>query len=277
MTPMYPSRSDAARMGLEAVQILTDGGYVAPSGRAVKLGAEVERARRSTVSYPPTKAPPAPVTGGKTLRLEAVNGSSLAAAKRLVDEGCAPAVLNFASAKHPGGGFRTGARAQEESLCRASALFACLEGDPMYSHHEAHRDPLYTSWAIYSPLVPVFRGDDHALLEVPWRAAFITAAAPNAKVVLERQPGRRGEVSRALEERVRRVLAIAAGHGHEALVLGAWGCGVFGNEPAEVAQLFDEALRGAYAGRFSRVVFAVLDSSPEQRFLAPFAALATRA
>lgn len=267
---LYPSRSHAARLGEEAVRIITDGGYVAPSGRHVKLGAEVERARRSTVSYAPTSPVPAPRLAGRALRVEAANETSLAAAKRLVDEGCAPVVLNFASAKHPGGGFRSGARAQEESLCRASTLFACLEGDPMYAHHARQHDPLYTSWAIYSPEVTVFRGEDHALLEAPWRTAFITSAAPNAKVLRDRAPGRSGEVLRALEERVARVLAIAAAHGHEALVLGAWGCGVFGNEPAVVARLFGEALRGPFAGCFSRVRYAVLDSSPEQRFLGPF-------
>lgn len=264
-------------MGEEAVRIITDGGYAAPSGRAVKLGAELERARRSTVSYPPEAPVPAPSTSGKVLQVEAVNETSLVAAKRLVDAGLAPLVLNFASARHPGGGFLTGARAQEESLCRSSGLFACLEGDPMYAHHEARRDPLYTSWAIYSPEVPVFRGEDHRLLEAPWRAAFVTAPAPNAKVLLARAPARAPELARALEERIARVLAIATGHGHEALVLGAWGCGAFGNRPALVAKLFGEALRGPFAGRFSRVIFAVLDSSDEQRFLAPFARLVTRA
>ncbi|MCZ7684092.1 MAG: TIGR02452 family protein [Sandaracinaceae bacterium] len=66
------------------------------------------------------------------------------------------------------------------------------------------------------------------------------------------------------------MLAVAAHHGHDALVLGAWGCGVFRNDPTEVAGLFGEALEGRFAGAFARVVFAVLDSSEERRFIGPF-------
>jgi uncharacterized protein (TIGR02452 family) len=133
------------------------------------------------------------------------------------------------------------------------------------------RDALYTSSAIYSPAVPVFRDDDGKLLEEPYLLAFITAPAVNAGVVLGRDRARRAEVTAAMRERVRRVLAVAATHGHDALVLGAWGCGVFQNDPAEIADLFAEALHGPFHGTFATVVFAVLDSSPEQRFIGPFA------
>lgn len=273
MTSLYPSRAEAARRGNEAVSIILDGGYVAPSSTRIELRDDIERARAATVSYAPTDAIPAWRPRAGALRIQVENTSSLAAARTLTGAGHDVCVLNFASAKNPGGGFRTGARAQEESLCCASALFACLDGDRMYEHHRARHDPLYTAWAIYSPGVPVFRADDGRLLEAPWHAAFITAPAPNAKVVLERDASRTQEIAEALRTRVWRVLGIAAGHGHDALVLGAWGCGVFGNSPAQVAALFDEALRGDFAGAFSRVTFAVLDSSDERRFIGPFESL----
>ena len=63
--------------------------------------------------------------------------------------------------------------------------------------------------------------------------------------------------------RVRRVLSIAARHGHAAVVLGAWGCGAFGCHPDDVAPAFAEALTGAYAGVFERVTFAILDMSAD--------------
>lgn len=77
----------------------------------------------------------------------------------------AVAALNFASATHPGGGFLSGARAQEESIARSSGLFACLEGREMYSWHRSRLDAMYSDWIIYSPDVPVFRTDDGELLE----------------------------------------------------------------------------------------------------------------
>src|SRR5207253_843688 len=99
--------------------------------------------------------------------------TTLASARRLVAAGQRPAALNFASAKHPGGGFLNGALAQEESLARSSALYACLVGNPMYTFHQAQSDALYTDYAIYSPDVPVFRGDDGALLPEPYLCSFI--------------------------------------------------------------------------------------------------------
>jgi uncharacterized protein (TIGR02452 family) len=178
--------------------------------------------------------------------------------------------LNFASATHPGGGFLTGSRAQEESLARSSGLYACLDGQPMYAFHQGRRDPLYTSYALYSPDVPVFRTDDGTLLEEPWRCSFITAAAVNAKAVLQRDPSRRPEIRQAMRERIHKVLAIATVHGHDTLVLGAWGCGAFGNDAEEIAELFREALAERFVGVFATVVFAVTDWSRERHFIGPF-------
>src|SRR4029077_16450700 len=100
--------------------------------------------------------------------------------KRLVDDGKQPIALNFANGIHPGGGFLSGALAQEESLCRSSALFATLENDPMYEAHRIRPLPDSTDWVIYSPNVPVFRSDDGTALDNPWPLSFVTCAAPVA-------------------------------------------------------------------------------------------------
>lgn len=266
------SRAKAAAEGREALAIIREGSYLAPGGR-VDVAQAIARAVAEAREYPPdvpVAQPSAPGPHPTSFTVE--NGTSLAAAQRMVQADAEPPmVLNFASARNPGGGFLGGARAQEESLARASALYATIEHSPMYAHHRhEHRDCLYTDWMIHSPGVPVFRDDRGALLDAPYACAFITAPAPNAGVVLGRAPERREEVRAAMARRVGRMLAIAAHHGHSRLVLGAWGCGVFKNEPAQVAACFDHELRGAFAGVFREVVFAVLDWSEERRFVRPF-------
>jgi len=267
---MSLSRERAAALGQDTQHILADGGYTTERGMVVDLGPLIACARAGTRSYPPEAALPAQLPGLRPTTFEVTNETTLAAARRLVVAGAHVAALNFASARYPGGGWLSGARAQEESLARASALVPCIAADPMYALHARMRDALYTSSAIYSPDVPVFRDDDGRLLEAPYSIAFITAPAVNAGVVLERDPSRRDAITAAMRERVARVLAIAAIHGHDGLVLGAWGCGVFKNDPAEIAAMFDAALRGPFAGAFETVVFAVLDTSPEHRFIGPF-------
>lgn len=269
-----PSRNECARLGREAVEISARGEYVAPSGRRVDIAAAVASAIAGTRDYEPTTSVP-PLSASRRVgstRITVVNGTSLASARSIASRtGATPLVLNFASAKNPGGGFLNGARAQEESLARASALYPTIVNSPMYAHHRAHGDCMYTSWMIHSPSVPVFRDDDtNALLEEPYACAFLTAPAPNAGVVLERQPGRREEVDRVMAERVTRVLAIAAAEGHRHLVLGAWGCGVFANDPRVVARAFKGDLTGPFAGLFDEAVFAVLDWSDDRHFVRPF-------
>ena len=267
---MYLNRNRAAELGQETVRIIEAGGYRAPSGAAIDMRDALRRAQAGTRSYPPEHALPMPLPFDGATAVEVVNETTLAAALRLVQRGHRPVALNFASAKHPGGGFLSGARAQEESLARSSGLYACLRDHPMYERHRAQHDAMYTSYAIYSPDVPVFRDDDGTLREEPFLCSFITAPAVNAQVVLQRQPSARPAIRAAMEERVTRVLAIAAAEGHTDLVLGAWGCGVFGNDTEEIASLFHEALQGPFRGVFSDIVFAVLDFSPHEPTIGPF-------
>jgi uncharacterized protein (TIGR02452 family) len=266
--PRDISRSAAAAMGQEAVLIAHEGHYTAPSGATVPIGWLVERAIEDTTLHLPEIEVPLPPPGPHRTRFSVNNESTLVAAKRFVDDHLDPVALNFASARHPGGGFLNGARAQEESLCRASALYACLVGLPVYHRHD---DALYSSWMAYSPGVPVFRDDDGPLLEAPWKCAFITAPAPNARVALQRDRGRGAEIAAVMAERIERVLALAAARGHRSLVLGAWGCGAFGGDAEVVAGLFHDAFRGPFLGVFEAVNFAVLDTSARGERIAPFA------
>ncbi len=205
-------------------------------------------------------------------QLEITEETSVAAIRRLVvDRQLDTLCLNFASAKNPGGGFLGGAEAQEESLARASGLYASLiRQSGYYEANRASPTAFYTEHMIYSPGVPMFRDDAGALLDVPHLSAFVTAPAVNAGVVRAREPARISEIATVMRRRVERVLAIAQGAGHRGLVLGAWGCGVFQNEPTLVADVFGQALETSFKGSFAHVVFAVFDRSRTQSCLRAF-------
>ncbi|MFE0811489.1 TIGR02452 family protein [Streptomyces sp. NPDC058794] len=242
-------------------QIVTAGYYRTPGGREVSVAAAVAGAREGTRTHGPQPVEPAAWTPARTV-FEVTGESSLEAARRLGGE---VAVLNFASARNPGGGYLNGAQAQEEALCRASALYTCLlRAREFYDHHRAHRDPFYTDRVIHSPAVPVFRDDRGDLLDEPHTAGFLTCAAPNAGVVLRTAPERAAELPAALAARAERVLETATAHGYRRLVLGAWGCGVFRNDPAQVAGAFRTLLGpgGRFSAAFERVAFGILDRTP---------------
>src|SRR6185436_6320983 len=157
--------------------------------------------------------------------------------------------------------FLGGAKAQEEDLARCSALYDCqLTQRAYYDENRACKSLLYTDHIIYSPGVPFFRDDRGALLEEPFLVSIITAPAPNAGAASRVGEGGRDELLSVLTARSQKVLAVAAAHGHRTLVLGAWGCGVFRNEPRDVADVFARALElERLRGAFGRVVFAVYD------------------
>jgi uncharacterized protein (TIGR02452 family) len=140
----------------------------------------------------------------------------------------------------------------------------------MYRYHEALKDPMYSDYVLYSPDVPVFKNDDGALLDAPYLCSFLTSPAVNAKVVLDRNPNAHSAIREAMQRRINKVLTVAAIHQHDTVILGAWGCGVFGNDSAEIAELFHAALTGNFQGVFDTVVFAITDWSSEQRFIGPF-------
>ncbi len=265
------SRDEAARVAYETLAIIEDGIYGA-GAEVLDISEWIELAVSGTVEYPQDHdLPELPdLTEPHDTKILVRQATSLHAAQRFVLDGGNPvqgfpAVLNFASATNPGGGFLRGSIAQEEDLARSSALYACLRDRAMYEHHKSLRDPMYTGWIIYSPQVPVIRNDFGHLLLHPFSVSFITCPAVNAKAVLEKDSSLVGRVHEEMRKRIDRVLHVAALHRHKDLVLGAWGCGVFGNNPEAISNLFHESIHGKYAGRFGNITFAILDNSEDQK------------
>lgn len=258
--------TQTVRRTWQETQLAFEQGWYEYEGRRVDLSADLDDMRRGTLLYLPGELRRLPFAEGMgQTRVEVTAESTLEAVERLAGAGNGAgagrvAVLNFASARNPGGGVARGARAQEESLARSSALYDALIRCPeFYEFHRDNPDPFYSDQVIYAPDVPVFRRDDGSWLPAPLRAAFLTSAAPNRRMIERDRPGAAGKIPGALSSRARGVLAVAAHHRNSHLVLGAWGCGVFGNDPAEVAEAFAVHLRGDFAGVFEQVVFAILD------------------
>lgn len=152
------SRQHAAKLGISAVECAENGFYLTDLGARVDWSETVQRARMAKESIPPDAELPQSTAGPfEEMSVQITNETTLGASRRLSERRLRPLALNFANGVQPGGGFLNGARAQEESLCRSSALYDTLVGDPMYEAHRLRPLPDSSDWAIYSPDVPVFR------------------------------------------------------------------------------------------------------------------------
>ena len=172
------------------------------------------------------------------------------------------AVLKFASASNPGGGVATGAGAQEECICRCSTLYCCLTDQEMwklfYEPHRRQMNSLHTDDCIYTPGVTVFKTDvstPELLDESDWyNVDVITCAAPNLRygdfVISD------DALKQLHKKRLRRILDIAINNGVENIVLGAFGCGAFKNDPKIVADAAADILKD-YLFAFKNIEFAV--------------------
>lgn len=259
------TRKQRSKIAHETVEVLDQGHYETEAGKLVDLESELEYAVENTELYRPGDFESIQLPGGNpgTFSLEVTSEITLEAAKRLENPGTSdPLVLNFASGRNPGGGFLNGSGAQEESLARATGLYPCIsEVSEYYQKNRQSGTGLYTDNMIYSPRVPVIRDENGDFLESPFSISILTAPAVNRRAVKENEPQRLSEVEPTMNDRIEKVLLVAADNDNEELVLGAWGCGVFDNDPRIVSKLFKKNLKGkeTFEREFDKVVFAVPD------------------
>lgn len=181
-------------------------------------------------------------------------------------------VLNFASAYHPGGGFLNGSLAQEESLCFGSNLYLtqiCFQ-KAFYEYHQSIKSKCYSDRMIYSKDVVYIRDEQYAFLPEPKLVDIITSPAVNLGVALSR--GEDEETCyRMMKTRMRKILMLFHEMGNTHIILGAFGCGVFRNDPKRIAQIWKELLIDEdMKSDFHEILFAVYDKSKTQNNIQAF-------
>jgi uncharacterized protein (TIGR02452 family) len=264
-------RHVAAKMGHETQQFTEQGWYPDAKGQKVDIRALRDAATHGTVTYDPGTTPPVGEPRHTHVHTFMHNQTTLAVAEKRVAQGYRVAILNFASATSPGGGWLDGARAQEESLARSSTLVHALRDDAMYQNETQWKNPLYDDTVIVSPGVPFFRHHNGQLLNTPWLGDVITSAAVQAHAVRKYLPERGSEIRATMQQRTQKVFQVATTLDAHILILGAWGCGAFGNDPKEIAQMMLDTMNIVDMRRFVAIDFAVADLFVPQGNYPPFA------
>lgn len=234
----------------------------------------VERSiREQQIYYEGDVKPYPPVVGRPKLIVSPLR--SLEAAAQYI--GKPTMVLNFASATTPGGGVTSGASAQEESICRVSTLYPCINSRYIwlayYDLHRQYHNPLHNDDIIYTPYVRVIKDDDYNVLDNPFDISILTCAAPNLRDKPSNKynlgDGEKVQISeenllRLHEQRARQILNVASIYRPYALIVGAFGCGAFRNPPEIVAQAWKNVL-SSITLPINVVEFAIYCPSEDKR------------
>ena len=260
------------------IEVFLHWGCRLPGGRIVGLGDRNALLAGTKVYAKSFDVDDVPQRGCET-KTGCVNADCVDVAERMIKGGLHPAILNLASRRRPGGGYDRGMSAQEETLCRLSTLSQLLYQyyDPKYRcvqeaevPHRFNAYPLDIDFGgIYSPDVMFFRRnlrDGYAFREEPFTCGVITVAAlsfrePNNYCNEERQymapDGGFTPQGDAIQlNKIRTIYRIALKNGHDSIVLGAFGCGAFANDPQVVARAYRDALKD-YKRYFQYIEFAV--------------------
>jgi len=255
------------KIARQTIEILENGYYLNNQNQHIDIKNAQESAIKNSTLYRPddfdtleSKSKEFIKNNNFKTSIEITNESTIEAVIRQAFDNKI-ACLNFASAKNPGGGFLNGSQAQEESLARATGLYPCIEQmKEMYSFNKNLKTCLYSNYMIFSKQVPVIRDTNDNLLDNFCKVSIITSPAVNTGVVKQREPENIASIENVMRDRISMIFNVALINQVETLILGAWGCGVFQNDPEMIALLFADQLNGKYKNAFKKVVFAILDN-----------------
>lgn len=264
-------------------EVFEQWGYIAPSGKEISFSNKQEMLEATRVYRKAFCVDDIPSHKEDTnVHLKEIG--SMEAGKEMLDLGLNPAILNFADAYNACGMYNSGSGAQEESICRVSTLSQTLyqyynklwakkvgvELRPQLAY------PMDINFGgIYSK-VTVFRdgpSSGYEFREETYETAIISVAAlnlcrqrPGKKTITNHEYATEDKENPVTEEgkcvmlnKIRTIYRIALANGHDSIVLGAWGCGVFKHNPTQIANMFLQILEEKeFKNKFKEVCFAVL-------------------
>jgi len=265
-------------------EVFEQWGYVTPSGKEITFSDKQAMLDATKVYREEFNVNDVPALAEET-SIKLIEVGSVECAEQMIDEGLNPAVLNFADAYTACGMYNSGSNAQEESICRVSTLSQTLYqyynklwakkvGVPL---RETPAYPMDINYGgIYSK-VTVFRdgpATGFAFREKTFDTAVISVAAlnlcrqkPGGKTITNEEYRAHGqdalteEGKAVMHNKIRTIYRIALDNGHDSLVLGAWGCGVFKHRPDQIASMFLQILdEPEFKNKFKDVRFAVIGS-----------------
>lgn len=249
-----PNKLRLVQIYNDTVQAINNGSYTVGATTAhIQKQAIATLQQQTALIHRPTAIAS---QGPHTTKIRVYEGDTIDITKQLMDAGLNPCALNMANAHHAGGGVAHGASAQEECLFRRSAYFKSLRIDQNPHLNSRVRGNYYVPdlGVIYSPQVPIIRDSKYNFIQ-PYNVSFIASAALDLGKIA--QPANYEQI---MKEKIRAILRASHGKGHDSVVLGAFGCGAFRNDPAVVSRFFREVLQELeFKGVFREVAFAIID------------------
>lgn len=243
------------------IQDIKNGYYVNPNGEEIEFE-EIRKIRNKTKFYETTPR----IENPKKFKNTKIYVQNIDSYLKAIQLGPDCAVLNMASRNNPGGGVSKGSRAQEEELCRRSNLLYSLysyisKGKTLFDFENKESYPIPTYGGIYSPGISIYRKPDtYGTYEEPFLTNVISVSGVLHPTYDPVTRFMQKSFARMTKEKIRTIFRIALLNKHSKLVLGALGCGAFGNPPEHVALIFKEVLEEPeFKNSFEEICFAILD------------------
>lgn len=252
-------REERIRIAAETVEISKKGTYTSEHGKNVSFDASLDSEFWDAKDLENLSKKLAVIAPSVRPSITCVDEGVVDTVLRLAEEGMDMSrvgVLNFASARHAGGGFLNGAMAQEEAIAYCSNLYVNQIVTPYYDQNAKVRSAMYTDHMIWSGIT-FFRDSKYRFLEQPVKTNVLTSPAVNMGQV--RIKGENEDIAkRVMKHRMGLVLDLFAEKGCKTIVLGAFGCGVFQNDPDDVAQNWIDLIEEK-GHHFDQIIMTVLD------------------